>query len=68
MIERIITATNASKAQISHAIIAGIGLANVLGAGISSETTGAIMLAVGAVGGAIVAVTKNLSHKRIPEE
>ena len=67
MLERIITATNASKAQLSNAIVAGFGLANVLGADLSSETTGAILLAIGAVGTAVVALTKNLSHKRIPE-
>lgn len=68
MLERIITATNASKAQLSNAIVAGFGLANVLGADLSNETTGAILLVIGAVGAAVVAFTKNLSHKRIPEE
>lgn len=68
MFERIITATNASKAQITNAIVAGFGLANVLGADLSNETTGAILLVIGTVGAAVVAITKNLSHKRIPEE
>ena len=68
MFERIIYATNASKAQITNAIVAGFGLANVLGADLSNETTGAILLVIGTVGGAVVAITKNLSHKRIPEE
>lgn len=60
--------TNTTKALIIAAVNALFGVAVAFGVGISPEQVGAILTALNAVGGLVVALTYKRSAKRIPDD
>jgi hypothetical protein len=63
-----LTLTNATKAALISFLNAALGLAVVFGADLSEEQIGAILTAANAFLGLYVALTYQLSPKRVPDE
>jgi len=63
-----LTLTNATKAALISFLNAALGLAVVFGADLSEAQIGAILAAANAVLGLYVALTYQLSPKRVPDE